>query len=223
MLISAVTGRETFPSGSCQFQVFALASSRFALQQDTPLGILAGSAQPAIPVTSTGYQRHPAAAGSMVDMGSWHQAIYNVPSGLILKVFGQRSMALQNYGVGRGGPAQATYGALLIQTRDDAALQRITCVTTGDPKASFRSVVIEGRFDFLSLRDAFDAGALTGLSMKLAGQFTNAGNLNRLFQRQRLEREIASKAVVRTTKVQGDDGKMVEVRSAKRPRALDLD
>jgi hypothetical protein len=158
-------------------------------------------------------------AGSMVDFGTWWQSVYEVPDGLILKVFGQRTMRASSYGA-RGGNLTQT-GALLIKTRADAALRSIQCQTTGNTRATFSDVRIEGRFDVLSLRDAVQQGVI--INMSYAKQFVAHQDIAALFRETLMDAEIAAPAQAATVTVRNDEGNEVQITTRKRRRAINFD
>ena len=220
MLLQTTSGRETFRTGSSQFQVLVMPTRTLSLPSPQHIGIVARAANQSVPITSTQYMRHSAASGSMVDMGTWHQSTYELPPGIVLKLYGDKTVMGSSHGQ-VGGRAVRSVGSLLIQTRAEAALRRITFRVVGDPQCTFRDVKVEGRFDLLSLKEALQLG-VAGIDMHNTREFTDTATLARLFSMTTLDAEIAGKRTVQTTKVKTDDGE-VEVQTAGRRRALDLD
>lgn len=220
MLLQTTSGRETFRSGSSQLHVLVMPTKSLALPSPQHIGIVSRAANQALPITSTQYMQHSAASGSMMDMGKWHQVTYQLPSGTVLKLAGEKTMTGSGYGQ-VGGGATRTRGSLLIQTRDEAALRRITLQVVGDRMCTFRDVKVEGRFDLLSLKEALQLG-VGGIDMRNVREYTDGPSLGRLFRMDTLDNEIAGRKTVVTETVQTDDG-AVEVPTAGRRRALDLD
>lgn len=219
MMMQITTGREAFKSGTSSFSVLVMPTPSLRLPAPQHIGLLAKGANTSVPIRSTYYMRHPAASGSMVDMGAWHQVHYEVPEGMVLKLLGDKTVMASTYGQ-RGGGSVASRAALLIQTRSDAALRRISFRMVGDPMSTYNDVRVEGRFDLLSLKGALAAGM--SIDLRRATEYTDTAALGRLFSMEVLDKEIAAQKVVRTTPVMTDNG-VVHIASSSRRRAIDLD
>ncbi|KRW94259.1 hypothetical protein [Paracoccus sp. MKU1] len=218
MLIQVTTGSESFKTGASKYHVFVVPSTRYNLpdRKEQHIGIVQRLNLPSIPVRQVSAERSPAAAGSMVDLGSWTKTTFEVPDGLILKVWGQRTLSGAAIGADRGVTG---IGAMLIQTRASAALRRITCLRVPDRQASVTTVTLEGRFDVLTLRDAAEQGA--ALPMDRIGQFTSPA-ARQIFAVHQIDGELSARPVATVETVKGERGEAVQVQTVKMRRAIDL-
>jgi hypothetical protein len=154
--------------------------------------------------------RAPAGPGMRRELGEWVTASYEVPEGMILKVFASRSG-------GWGG--MRVMANQFIRARSDAALRRISVVLTGSEKASFARANIEGRFDVISLAEAMTQGVLVPPSFRPS---FDEGMQRRAFEYHTLDAEVRSAAVQETRRVINKEGQQVEIQTSTRRRALDL-
>lgn len=208
MLLQCITGFENFPNASAKAHVFVCPSARF-LGKEMHIGVAARGAYPN--VRKVGMEtKIPAAPGMLREMGEWTTASYEVPDGMILKVFGSRSG-------GWGG--MRVMANQFIRARQDAALRRINVVLTGSDRASLTRATIEGRFDLVPLAEALLTGVLVPPSFRPS--FDEAVQ-RRAFEYMELDREVRSEAVVRNRTVTRDDGQEVQISTSERRRALDL-
>lgn len=217
MLISVTTGDETFNSGSSKYHLFVLSSTRFHMpQQETHIGAAASAGLAGVRRTG-GTGQIQAAEGFMVNMGTWRHGTYEVPDGLIMKLWGQRTASAATFGSNTG---TRHMGALLIQTRARAALRRITCRKVGHPNATGNAVTLEGRFDLLTIKEAMTAGAT--LDMMRVKQFVSPDR-DRLFTADILQPEEEAREVRSVDTVTTPEGKRIEVPVARKRRAVDFD
>jgi hypothetical protein len=107
---------------------------------------------------------------------------------------------------------------MYIRIREDAALRRLTLNTISDNQSADVPVVIEGRFDILSLREAGQAGvAIVNEDLML----TKVDAVRGVLVHEQLAAQTQAPVRVQreTVKVDNED---VVVQTARRPRAINL-
>lgn len=207
MLISTTCGFENFETGSAKSYVFVVPTTEFKLKE-AHIGIVAKSGGP---VRLAGSPEHyPAAPGMRDETGRWTRANYEVPEGLVLKVFMQRN--------GHFG-SMRVMASQLLRMRNNAAYRKVGTILTGNPHAQFSRVWIEGRFDLLSVADAEQYGVLIPPHFRTGFQPVMQ---RRGFEYVVTDPELAPVPVKLTVAVHNSAGERVEIPTVRRNRALDL-
>lgn len=216
MLLQVTTGNEAFRAGSCKYHAFIVKTQRHPMPPPhSEVHINIATTKGLFGTRRVSGTRIPSASG-MVDMGAWVQGVYDLPDGMVIKLWGHRSLSGRAVGASQQSNA---IGALLLRIRSGAALRRVTCNTVPDSLSNNVPVRLEGRFDFVSLAEAGRLGV--PLTVDLTKQLASPMTRN-LFQMEVLDAETET-AAVQTTQVVQTDGERVVVPVAKRPRAINLD
>ncbi len=218
MLLRTTTGRENFKGGRSEYACHVMPTTTVNLPRPALLSDVAGAAIQAANISCTSHVRQPAHSGSMVDLGSWIVATYDIPADVILKITGKKTTAGSSINASSNINQNA---AMLIRMREQAALNRIECWQVPNSGGTFHGVLFEGRFDILTLRDAVRNGVQ--LNTMQAREYTNDGALASLFTIHELEAEIAPQRRVEETVFQSEDGQQTRVQTTRRARAVDLD
>ncbi len=207
MLIQVTTGSENFPNSSSKSRVLWVPSRDFPGIKEKFLNNQCHDQVACVgPVA-----REPAAPGYIEEFGSWHTCTYNVLSGMVFKVYGQRKGAHMV----AGRHAQAT---VYLRARDGAALIRVSTILTGDSRAQGRHRVhVEGRFDRLTSVQA----AIEGCVVKFA-HLTHEDHVSTMFEIVELMPETTSVAVAEQATIHNTRGQRVSVPFRRRARAIDL-
>lgn len=209
MLIETLTGNQNFPGKLAKVYAFVVPSRRFPAPGEVPLFTAAKEATFGVRKHSGG-GRILACEGMSDAAGFFNQTTYEVPEGLILKVFATKKTPVSD---------GTRVGAVFIQTRADAALQRIEVVLNDHPGATITRAHIEGRFDVVSLEDAEKAGVRV-LPMNRRTFF--AESVKGLISRKVIAPETKAKPVVSTNVIQNSAGEEVEVQTRASKRMLDV-
>ncbi len=212
MLIETCTGNENFTHSSAKVFVLHQPSDAFPAANTAHLFVL-GKEQDAT-VTNVSTRFVEAAPGLIEDFGKWALSRFEIPEGMILKVYGQRKMG------GVSGPGRHSGAAMLIRLRSDAALRMICMSLTGDSRAHFSSIhPVVGKFDVLSVAQAH----ALGVSVDRMRSQLSVANVEAVFALETLEEELAPSIEEQTVAVQNAPGEQtVEVAVRRRHRALDL-
>lgn len=212
MLISAVCGSENFPNGSCKYHLFFV-PTRQRMGKEAHISQLAKGLNPDVPVSQTQVRKFAAMTGYPETLGYWIQSMYDVPEGVVLKVFGTKRETVQRQQL----PARTA--AIYIQLRSSAPLQRISGATLRDPKGQLQSATFEGRFDILTLREMAALGI--GVNTMTMNQIA-PGAVQRLFEITTLDRALQERTVVKQTIIRNAEGETVSVAKATTRRAVKL-
>lgn len=163
-LIRVITGTETFSTGSAKLIVTLHPTTQF------PLGAVAsnfiGECAKNGQHVSIGQRAAflPSSNNGVLEQGNYWDGIYNVPEGLILRVFANRRE--RNHATHR---ATEGFGVVYIRARDDGPLQRLQLMRIDHHQSTNAPVIIEGRYDIISLREVAAAGgAITTKDMTMA-------------------------------------------------------
>jgi hypothetical protein len=212
MLMQLTTGEENFPTGSSKCHAFFV-PTRTRMGKEMHIAQMAKGVNPDVPVSATNVRWFNAMPGYPEGLGRWCQSNYDVPEGVVLKVFGTKTQKFQNQ---RLSPVR---GAIYIQLRSGAAFQRLAFQTMQDPKGSLREAMIEGRFDILTPQEI---GQL-GISMDMTTmELLNQTKVDRLFHVSVLDKATQSKTLVKSKQVVNSDGKTVTVAKTSQRRAVNL-
>ena len=212
------TGSESFPIGRSNLTVRVVplrtnpsGPDREIFVTDTMLKSI-----PSVNATILSSDYIKAKSGSLVDMGAWRVLRMDLREGTILRLSGSRSMKGRAYG---SNADIHLNGSLIVRTRDTAPLQKVKFLQVNEPSATFNDVVMEGRFDVLTMKDAIDRGAV--FSPQAIKELIN-GQGARLFTVEELAPEISTEVFVAKERVVNDEGKEVLVSVAQSKRVIDL-
>lgn len=212
MLMQITTGEENFPTGTSKCHAFFV-PTRARMGKEMHIGQMAKGVNPDVPMPSTNVRWFNAMPGYPEGLGRWCQANYDVPEGVVLKIFGTKRQKVQNQNL------PTISATIYLQMRSGAAFQRLAFQTLGDAKGSLREAMIEGRFDILTPREV---GAL-GISMDMNTMALMADSkVNRLFHQTVLDRATEAKTTVKQTQVKNSDGVVVNVPKVTKKRAVNL-
>ena len=209
MMINTTTGNENWETASAKVQLFFTPTTEFA-GREIPVWRLSKGDNPSVHVTQRNNNRLAAAPGLIDTFGYWNTSSYEVPNGVLLKLFMQRKQIA-------GGPGSNLMGSLFIRMREQASLRRVTMRLTGDPRAAFTSVHTEGRFDIFGLTQAETLGAVVD-------KFRNMHNpdvRDLLFECEVLG-EGTPPPINQNHEIENSQGNVVVVREIRPRRALDL-
>jgi hypothetical protein len=214
LLLETMYGEEIFDDRNCKVALFAVPSKIYnSFNNEVFMDVAASRSD--IPVTRHSKQGpfHPYAEGHAYrdDLGKWTQAVYQVPEGMMVKIFARKTP-----GFGR----RIINASMYICVRERAAYRQLNIALTGHTKARFTNAVIKGRFDILTLEQAVKRGAK--VPAHFAHTFERA-ECDRIFAEQVLEAEIAPLGTVRERTLVRENGKRVTVKVVKNNRMLDLD
>lgn len=212
MLMQITTGEENFPTGGSKCHVFFV-PTRQRMGREAHIGQMARGFNPDVPVAQTNQRWFAAMTGYPETLGRWCTANYDVPEGVVLKVFGSKRQM-----VGRQALPVRT-GVVYLQLRSGAAFQRIAFQTLQDSKGALREAMIEGRFDILTPRELGQMGV--SMSTQVLSQMSEDA-VNRLFNITVLSGATEAKVQVRQSQIKNADGEVVAVQRAVRRRAVDL-
>lgn len=214
LLLETMYGEEIFDDRNCKVALFAVPSKIYNSFNNEVFIDLAASRSD-IPVMRHSKQGpfHPYAEGHAYrdDLGKWSQAVYQVPEGMMLKIFARKTP-----GFGR----RIISASMYIRVRERAAYRQLNIALTGHTKARFTSATIKGRFDILTLEQATQRGA------KVPAHFVHTfdrAECDRIFTEQILEAEIAPQGVVRERAFVRENGERVSVKVVKNNRRLEID
>lgn len=205
MLLQATLGNENFPTGSSKVFLFHTPTTRHA-GKGKEVNIyscdLAQRQGQSVTV--------PAAPRYIDKFGKWTTTSFDVPEGIILKIYGQRKAEWLS---------ERIIGQMFIQPREGAAYRRVGAILTGWEHAAFTHANIEGRFDILTMPEAAAQGAtIPGHFVKY---FTDRWT-SRMFEITTVDGEIEARQMIGTDTVINTRGEEVEVRAPRRGRAIDL-
>lgn len=204
MLLTAITGSETWQGWSAKVHLFH--SPRRGQGREVHIGIAARD-----PANNISYAQQGTAAlarpGMRAELGQWTNSTFDVPEGEVFKLFAQRS----------SGPVRQAN--MFLQTRGEAALQRVVVRLSTHPQAAYSAVHIQGRFDLLSWEQARDMGIVVLPQFRPHFEPSVA---SRMFEVQVVEQAIRARPVVENRVVETTSGEEVIVPTRRRGRALKL-
>lgn len=212
MLIRTVTGSESFREGSSKFFIFAPSQHSLTLSKEMFLGEAAKL--PNKPISNLAFNQFN--AGHLPDMGKIFDCQYEVPDGLILKLFGMKTANGQ--GISTGGARRNAN--IYIRTRMGAAVQRINFIRVGAEFANQGDMMVEGAFDIIGWQDALRSGV--DVDRKYLSSF-NEDRRPGVFDVTTIRGEVVTQQVSREERVQDAEGQTKVVRTVEARRAIDLD
>lgn len=204
-LIRIMSGSETYAQGSSKLFVQVAGRDGYTFVSDA-------AKKPNSGIVLDGRPAYvPAARSGMREQGGWFDGNYNVADDTVLRLTGQRTERVGGRTGFKRGPFR---GHMFIRTRAKAALRRIALITVTADQSALVHVLIEGRFDVLSVKEAGRLGAPLERA-DLAHSKVEA--VREVFTHTVLqgEREGRTRQIVKNV-----DGKTV--RSDHVPRAIDL-
>lgn len=216
--LRAVTGTESLEHGTSGLTLQVCKGPKFTVwryrQVIEFISNITKTAIPSEPVYALGRPTVLSAASSSVqEQGRWFDQTFHVLEGVVLRISARKQVRVG----GRGGRNAAQESAVMfISPRADAALRRIEFMTIDDPTSNRIPVVIEGRFDVLSLRQAASLGATITPQDITLGTPEKVQSLL-MMHVQSPEKSTPPKKV--TTKVKTTDGDEVTVATTRRRRA----
>lgn len=210
MLIETMTGNQNFPGKMAKAYVFVTPTTRFPRTEgETHLFTAAKEGIFGIRKHSGG-GRILAAEGMTDAAGFFNQTTYDIPEGVLLKVFASKKPQASS---------QQRTGSLFLLAREHGPLQRVEVVLNDHPGATVTRCHVEGRFDILSLEDAEALGARV---LPLNRRQFFAESVKGLLTRRQIAPELKAKTVVKTKVVQNTDGQEVKVQERASRRILDV-
>lgn len=212
MLLQAHTGSQNFPDGSSKLHLFFVPTRRHA-GQEQHIGFLAKGANPDVRVTATNIMRMPAQNGAPTTLGEWTSANYDVPEGVVLKLFGMKRV------LHRGQHINTIMASMFICMRSGAALNSIDFALVDNPRSPIQRATIQGRFDILDIRQAAQLGI--SISPQTMNQLA-PNTVARLFTVRELERQIVAKQEAQVRTIRNSEGQSVAVSKAVVRRAVKL-
>ncbi len=209
MLISSTTGNENWEHASAKCQLFFTPTTDFP-GKEVPMWRMSKGDNPSVPVEQMANTRTAAAPGLIDAFGFWNTAAYDIPEGVLLKLFAQR----KNTSIGAGGHL---LGSMFLRAREDAPLIRVSVGLIGDSRAAFTAVHTEGRFDVILLAGAENMGAVVSSFRNQHDPDVRAAMFT--------VSELAggsSAPVHESVEIENSDGQRVIVREIRPRRAIDL-
>lgn len=208
-LLQTTTGFENFSSGSAKVYVFSLPTPAFP-GNESNLHLLSRAGVSGVRAVGTATAA-PAAPGVPYDRGKWTTQTFDIPEGMVLKVFANRSTSA--FGQMR------IMANMAIRMRAQGPLMRLSAILTQHQNATYTRANIEGRFDILTLEEALALGASIPSTFHAT---YGRGMTSRAFEITQMEREVTSRAAVRVRTIENSQGEAVVVTDSRRGRALDL-
>lgn len=205
-LMRIMSGSETFPQGSASLSVQVAGRGGYtfvseAAKKDNSGVVLDG--RPAY---------IPAARSGLREQGGWFDANYDIAEGTVLRLMGKRTERLG----GRNGIKRGPFrGHMFIAARANAALRRLQFITLTADQSALVNVMVEGRFDVLSIREA---GRMKAPLQPEDLRHSKVADVQELFNHTILSGHREGKKRVEIKTVEG-----ATVHTEHTPRALDLD
>lgn len=235
MLIT--TGSESFKHGTTKLYVFTMPSPRFPSPGDTQFhvgqvprlitnSVLTRRAEGTNFEASTfrvlSSDSFPAASGN-VDQGRWTRTTFDLPEGLVLKVWARITREATPSAFRASPNVSALTRAVLIQVRETAPLYRMVCNRVQDARATNVPAVIEGRFDILEMTEAARMGVkFSDMDFNASATFLHHSR-GMVMTITKLADEISARVETQTKIVKNDEGKQVHIPVARKRRMLDLE
>lgn len=211
MLIETLTGHENFPGMSAKAHLFAVPSRAFPGNGLGEQHLFACAKSGLFNVrTQRQGGKIAAAEGASDALGFFMQTTFEVPEGIILKVFGMKKTQSM---------ARPSVACQFIRLRADAALHRLEIPLTAYHKATLRSAYVEGRFDLLRIHEAEELGVKV---MPMARKLFNPPLVATVMRDNVMSPETRAAATMKTTMVVNSEGREVKVTDSKRKRLIDI-
>lgn len=210
-LIRCITGSESFATGSASLIVTVHGTTAFPVPGPRPK-FISEAAKEALYIASAQRPIYlPSSNNGVREQGCYWDGNYTVPDGMILRVLAKRRA--------RSGRVVESSGVVFLRAREDAALQRLTFNRIDHHQSTGAPVIIEGRFDVLSLRDVAAAGgAITVVDLTLG----KANFVQDVLTLTEVAPARRAPAKVKIEKVTAHDGSEVIIASTRTKRATNL-
>jgi len=214
--IKCVTGSESFRNGSSAMIVSCMGTRDFDFTGATgftaPRGLFISEAtKQGRYVTSPRRATYlPAANNGIRDHGNWWSGDYEVPEGMVLRVYARRRTT---------GSRRNEEGIVFIQAREAAPLNRLRLNTFDNEHSASIPVIVEGRFDILTLREAGVLGVHLDQEALL---LSKADRVLEVMSRQIVAREREARAKIRSERVTDHTGEQRVVTTSRKKRATRL-
>lgn len=153
-----------------------------------------------------------AVSGYRTEFGKWVMNTLEVEEGVLLKLYMNRKTQ-------DNVPGRMRSASMLLQSREGAALLRITCTLPQDDRMQLSTVRTEGRFDVLDVRQAEALGAKVPPAFRLSFEPEAA---NGMFYVEEIEPERSPRPHVSVRTSVDDEGKVTRTRTRHPGRALDI-
>jgi hypothetical protein len=207
MQFRIITGSDNLQSGSTKFHVFH-APSHQRPGAEKFLSQLAKDKNPEVPVSTGRMRKVSAVAGFPDEMGVWWEAMFELPDGLVMKVWAAKST---------GGRME--YANTWIKVRSGAPLRRCAVSTTQHSGAAYNEVLVEGRFDYLSFTDLKIQGVAADQRDVMNGM---PDKVRAMFRDTILEHEIEKRSVLKSKIIVDTDGNQQKMHKIAARRAVKL-
>jgi len=216
-IIRCISGSETFSTGFTKLYISVVHSDDFPLQDRKPV-YLSNAAKAGLNISEAGrLQVHAASTTGLREQGNWFDNSFNVRDGVVLKIFAHKQHRI---GGRASNQLDVTKAAMFIQAREGAAARRIELSRLRDRLATTTPVIIEGRFDVLSLKQVGALGApLSNTDLLMSGVEKVRAVLSHT------ELSPAKSSIQRTVveRVETGDGELTTVKTKRQSRAINLD
>lgn len=211
MVVKTMSGSETRNSGNAKVHVFWCPTPEERVKfGDVGETFLNNAKRMRGDLTQMSFAQENAFPGLRKELGTWKTQVWNLPEGMILKVFASTKTNWNTL---------MNRGTLYLRVRDGAAFRRILIPLTGAEGARFTHASLEGSVDILTLDE------VKGYGINVAPQFEpmcGQAAVRKTFQFEELQPEKSPKALRTTTTIQTDEGKEKVIVSRKRRRSMDL-
>ena len=214
MLIQTMTGFENFQQSSSKAYAFVMPCREFPGTEEALGQASRNSSDPRGGIRRHGPRnRVQAAPGLTNDFGHWTSAAYEVPEGIVLKLYAARKTEAMT-------PGRHLNASMLVRMREGAPLIRVWAGLTGDERATFSRVnIIEGRMDVLTPGEGGRFGVQIRPQFRV--QF-NEDNCRLMFEVETMAPAMSAAPIVGTRERTNAAGEAAEVTTMRRRRALDL-
>jgi len=214
-----MNGSESFGQGSSSLIVQLVPCTALQLPEGKPVfvGDAAKRALGGVNIPAGRPVYVPASRTGLKEQGAWFDGNYELPTGTILRVCAQRR---ERVGGRTGHALPPKNGTAYIRIRADAALRRLTLKTIDSEQSADVPVVIEGRFDVLSLREVGAAGVRFDQNDVLS---TKADAVRGVLDHTEIASELQRQQKTVRESVETPTGERVSVDVTRRPRAINLD
>lgn len=210
--IRCITGSETFKEGSAALIVTLEPQTKFEVPGGKGV-FISEAAKNRQHITEQSRPSYlPASTTGVREQGSYWDGNFNVPEGAILRVYGRRKTRF-------GSRPFIEEGVVFIRAREDGPLQRLQLRRIDSRQSTNAAVIVEGRFDVVSLREA-GAARIPIHAQDL--QLAKPDKVRAVFIREQIAPERRAPAKTKVEIVRTHDGEEVQVISTRRGRALKL-
>ena len=213
MLITITFGNENFQRSNSKYQLFGVACGQIGGWDPVQKHLWMLDCQDGLISQHGAQTKVDAAPGYKAEFGKWTTRQYQVPEGLLIKLYGKRKLAEMVSG-------RETQACMFLQVREGAPLIRVTARLTGDERANSHTITMfEGRADILTLDEAQALGAR--LPRHQREQFADY-NVETLYSVRVLSPETEGRVVPQAREIENTQGERVRVTVPRRRRAIDL-